>query len=129
MKKTKRSELWTQTKNKNSLGRHLVADFWFGKTIEDPKEIKRVLIEAAKRGKNVPLEFSFHKFNPHGITGILLLAESHISLHSWPEFGFVAIDIFSCGKKKFPERALKYLKSVFKPKKIEVTKIVRGKLK
>jgi S-adenosylmethionine decarboxylase len=130
MKKTKRS-LWAigKSKKQNSLGIHLIADFWFGKKIEDPKELKKILIEAAKKSGNVPLKFSYHKFNPHGLTGVLLLAESHIAFHSWPEFGYLAIDIFSCGKNAKPEEALKYLKKVLKPNKIEVSVIKRGNLR
>jgi S-adenosylmethionine decarboxylase len=130
MKKTKRS-LWTieKLKKQNSLGIHLIADFWFGKKIEDPKKLEKILIEAAKKSGNIPLKFSYHKFNPQGLTGVLLLAESHISFHSWPEFGYLAIDVFSCGKKARPEKALKYLKKVLKPKKVEVSIIKRGKLK
>jgi S-adenosylmethionine decarboxylase len=130
MKKTKRS-LWAvkKSKNQNSLGIHLIADFWFGKKIEDSKKLEKILIEAAKRTGNTPLEFSYHKFNPQGLTGVLLLAESHIAFHSWPEFNYLGIDIFSCGQKAKPERALKYLKRVLKPKKVEISIIKRGKLK
>jgi S-adenosylmethionine decarboxylase len=129
MKKTKRS-LWAKRKLKKqkSLGIHLIADFWFGKKIEDPKELERILIEAGKKSGNIPLKFSWHKFNPQGLTGVLLLAESHISFHSWPEFEYLALDIFSCGKKAKPEKALKYLEKVFKPKRIEVKILKRGKI-
>jgi S-adenosylmethionine decarboxylase len=129
MKKTKRA-LWAgrKLKKKNSLGIHLIADFWGGKNIEDPKELERVLIEAAKKSGNIPLNFSYHKFNPHGLTGVLLLAESHISFHSWPEFEYLAIDIFSCGENAKPEKALEYLEKIFKPKRIEVKTLKRGKI-
>jgi S-adenosylmethionine decarboxylase len=128
--KTKRS-LWAvrKSKNQNSLGIHLICDFWFGKKIENPKKLEKILIEAAKRTGNTPLEFSYHKFNPQGLTGVLLLAESHIAFHSWPEFNYLGIDIFSCGQKAKPERALKYLKRVLRPKKVEVSIIKRGELK
>jgi S-adenosylmethionine decarboxylase len=105
---------------------HLIADFWSGKKIEDPKRVKKILIEAVKRAKNTPLEVSIHKFNPQGITGVVLLAESHIAIHSWPEFDYLAIDIFTCGQKAFPKKALDYLKKVFKPKKVKIFKIERG---
>jgi len=129
MKKTKRS-LWAKKKLKKQkpLGIHLIADFWGGKIIEDPKELKKIFIEAAKKSGNVPLKFSYHKFNPHGLTGVLLLAESHISFHSWPEFEYLALDVFSCGKKAKPEKALKYLEKVLKPKKVELKIIKRGKM-
>jgi S-adenosylmethionine decarboxylase len=121
MKKTKRAK-------RNFIGLHLIVEFWQGKAIEDKKEIKKILIEAAKRAKNTPLKVALHKFLPQGITGVLLLAESHITLHYWKEFDYLAIDIFTCGKKTFPYKALDYLKKKFLPKKIEVKEIKRGKL-
>ncbi len=126
MKKTKRSKTWAKTKYQRPIGIHLIADFWFGKSIEDPKELGDLLIEAAKKAGNKPLNFAFHKFQPQGITGVLLLAESHIAVHSWPELNYLAIDIFTCGKKTFPERALKHLKEKLKPKKVKVYKFKRG---
>jgi S-adenosylmethionine decarboxylase len=130
MKKTKRSS-WAirKSKKQKSLGMHLIADFWFGKKVEDPKKLEKILIEAAIKAGSTPLKTSIHKFNPQGITGVLLLAESHISWHSWPEFNYLAIDIFTCGKKAMPQRALKYLKKVLRPKKVEVLMIERGKIK
>jgi S-adenosylmethionine decarboxylase len=127
MRETKRSS-WAieKLKNQKSLGTHLIVDFWFGKKIENPRRLEKILIEAAKKTGNTPLKFSYHKFNPHGITGVLLLAESHIAVHSWPEFNFLAIDIFTCGNKAMPEKALKYLKRIFKPKKVKVLKVERG---
>jgi len=104
----------------------LIADFWGGKIIENPKELEKIFVKAAKKSGNIPLKFSYHKFNPHGLTAVLLLAESHISFHSWPEFKYLALDIFSCGKKAKPEKALQYLKKILKPKKIRVTTLKRG---
>ena len=126
MAKTKRSWKWAKEKNQKYAGIHLLAEFWGGKIIENSKEIERILIGATKKAKNIPLKVAIHKFNPQGITGVVLLAESHIALHSWPEFNYLAIDIFTCGGKAKPRRALNYLKKVFKPKKVEVKEIKRG---
>jgi len=110
-------------------GIHLIVEFWGGKIIENPKEIERILIRAAKEAKNIPLKVITRKFQPHGITGVVLLAESHITLHSWPEINYLAIDIFTCGDKTFPYRALDYLKKKFKPKKTKIKKIKRGEIR
>jgi len=110
-------------------GVHLLADFWSGKIIEDPQKLKKILIEAAKKSKNDPLEITIHKFSPQGITGVLLLAESHIALHSWPEINYLAIDIFTCGEKAVPQKALEYFRKKFHPKKIEIKRIKRGVLR
>ncbi|MDI6603352.1 MAG: adenosylmethionine decarboxylase [Patescibacteria group bacterium] len=138
--KTKKSILWIpQNKKPRSkasllrdkqkyIGTHLIVEFWNGKNIENPKELERILIRAAKRAKNIPLEVAIHKFSPQGITGVVLLAESHIALHSWPEINYLAIDIFTCGKKAFPHKALDYLKREFKPRKVEIKEIKRGKI-
>lgn len=126
-RKTKRSILWIlQDKNQKYAGIHLIADFWYGKNIENSKEIKRILITAAKKAKNIPLEVYIHKFSPQGITAVILLAESHIAIHSWPEINYLAIDIFTCGREAMPDNALEYLKKEFQPKKIVIKKIKRG---
>ena len=129
-KKTKRSIQWVrQNKKLEYAGVHLFAEFWYGKIIEDPKEIKKILIGAVKESKNTPLEVVVHKFSPQGATGVILLAESHLSIHTWPEIDYVAIDIFTCGEKAAPYKALNYLKKKFKPKKVEVKAIKRGILR
>jgi S-adenosylmethionine decarboxylase len=130
IQETKRSSRWDlgKTKKLNYAGIHLIAEFWNGKIIEDPKEIEKILILAAKKSGNTPLKTVIHKFSPQGITGVLLLAESHIALHAWPEWNYLAIDIFTCGNKTMPRKALNYLKTIFEPKKVEVQEIKRGKI-
>jgi len=125
-KKTRRSSLWVKEKNQKYLGIHLIAEFWGGKIIENSKEVEEILIGATKSAQNTPLKIAVHKFNPQGITGVVLLAESHIALHLWPEFNYLAIDIFTCGDKAKPFKALQYLRKKFKPKKVQVYKIKRG---
>lgn len=126
MAKTNRSIKWVPTKKQKYAGIHLLAEFWGGKVIENSKEIEKILIGATKAAKSIPLKVTIHKFSPQGMTGVVLLAESHIALHSWPEFNYLAIDIFTCGDKAKPRRALNYLKKAFKPKKVEVKEIKRG---
>jgi len=132
-KKTKRSIQWV-IKKKNSIiqkqqkfaGIHLIAEFWNGKTIDNSKKLKKVLIGAVKASKNTPLNIVIHKFSPQGITGVVLLAESHLAIHSWPELNYTAIDIFTCGQKAMPQKALEYLKKVIKPKRVEIKEFKRG---
>lgn len=126
--KTKRSRQWVRPieKSKKFVGILLAVDFWSGRIIEEPKEIKRILINACKKANNTPLKIIIHKFQPQGITGIILLAESHISIATWPEINYVAIDIFSCGKKAMPKKAFEYLKKEFQPKRIKIREIKRG---
>lgn len=126
MAKTKRSVQWIKAKNHKYAGVHLIAEFWHPRKIENRAVLKKILVTAAKRSDNIPLETAIHKFSPQGVTAVILLAESHIALHSWYEFGYLAIDIFTCGDKARPEMALKYLEEQFRPRKVEVRKIKRG---
>lgn len=129
LQKTKRSTLWIPQKRKQKYaGIHLIAEFWDGKDIKSSKELKKILITAAKKAKNTPLKVSVNKFLPQGITGVILLAESHIALHSWPEMNYLAIDIFTCGCKGMPRRALEYFKREFRPTRVEIKEITRGKI-
>lgn len=136
MKVTKREKIWVQEriqKNQkrnieNYLGIHIIAEFWYAKIIDDEKRIKKILVEAVKRSKSIPLEIAIHKFHPQGITGVIILAESHIALHAWPEYNYLAVDIFTCGKETTPFKALEYLKKEFKPKEVEVKVVKRGKI-
>ena len=125
VKKTKRSIKWVNAKKQKYVGIHIIAEFWGSKIIEDSKKIEKILVRAAKEGGNTPLKVTIHKFLPQGITGVVLLTESHITLHSWPEYEYLAIDIFTCGNKSFPEKSLDYLKREFKPKKVKVIMIKR----
>ena len=127
--KTKRSIQWVILNRRQKYsGIHLIAEFWRGKKIEDPKELKKILLGAVKQAKNTPLDVAIHKFQPQGITGIVLLAESHLAIHTWPELDYIAIDIYTCGDKANPEKALEYLKEKFQPKKVEIKKIKRGRI-
>lgn len=127
--KTKRSIQWVLDNRKQKYaGVHLTAEFWYGKIIESREETKGLLVKAVKAAKSKALEVMIHKFSPQGLTGVVLLAESHIAIHTWPEFNYIAIDIFTCGDKARPMRALRYLKKELKPKKVEIKEIKRGKI-
>ena len=107
-------------------GTHIIADFFGGKRIENPAMLQKLLCRAARKGSNKPLEFVSHEFSPQGITGVMLLAESHIAVHTWPELSYIAVDIFTCGERSKPEKALKFLQEALQPKNILVQKIKRG---
>jgi S-adenosylmethionine decarboxylase len=128
--KTKRSIQWVIGANQKNkfkyAGIHLLAEFWHPKTIEDKEDLKKILIAAAKEANSIPLGVKIYSFSPQGITGVVLLAESHIAIHSWPEFDYLAVDIFTCGDKSIPDKALEYLKKKFEPKRVEIKKIKRG---
>ena len=82
-----------------ALGKHIILEVYgcsFEK-LNDLEGLRRVMVEAAKRAGCKVLGTFEHKFSPHGVTIVVAVAESHISIHTWPEFGYAAIDIFTCG--------------------------------
>ena len=91
-------------------------------------QTEAALLEAAERCGATIIEHHFHQFSPHGVSGMILIAESHLSVHTWPENGFVAVDIFTCGKNMRPEVAIEVLEGAFNAERVNVMKVTRGDL-
>lgn len=110
-----------------ALGRQFVVEMWgCNGNINAPGVIRKALEEAVRRANATLLDLRVHTFNPHGVSGVAVIAESHISIHTWPEHGYAAVDIFTCGEKSRPEAALEVFREVLKPKRMEVIEIKRG---
>ena len=109
------------------LGRHLLLELFDCdlKIIGDLEMVRAVLIESAKHARVTVVDAVFHEFNPHGITGVVVIAESHISIHTWPEHFYAAADIFTCGNKAMPHIAATYIAKEFRAKRTSVMEIVR----
>lgn len=108
------------------IGKHIIADFWGCEYEGSAKDFENLLLEAAKVSNASVLDTIFHQFKPNGATALLLLAESHISIHTWPEHGYIAVDVFTCGTKMKPQLAIDYLKNKLKPERSEIQTIDRG---
>ena len=109
-------------------GTHLLLDFWGAANLTDPDAIDRALRDAAEAAGATILHGHFHHFSPNGgVSGVLVLAESHISIHTWPERDFAAIDIFMCGDCN-PYLGLPLLKAAFQPSSITANEAKRGLL-
>lgn len=107
-------------------GTHLLLDFWGATNLCDPALIDRALREAAEAAGATILHGHFHHFSPNGgVSGVLVLAESHISIHTWPERDFCSIDIFMCGACN-PYMGLPALKAAFQPASINLSENRRG---
>jgi len=107
-------------------GTHLLVDLWGASNLADPDHIDRALREAATTAGATILHGHFHHFSPNGgVSGVLVLAESHISIHTWPERDFAAIDIFMCGACN-PYDGIPALKAAFKPDRIGLGEQRRG---
>ena len=93
--------------------------------LDDEAYIRGVLVNAAECSGSTLLAVSSHKFEPHGVTAIALLAESHISIHTWPEKGIAVCDVFTCGDTAIPEIGVEYMKEQLKATDIVSHEFVR----
>lgn len=112
----------------NVLGTHVLLELrdCDPQLLNDLPYIRRELLNAAQQvGAHVVGE-SFHQFAPQGVTGILSIAESHISIHTWPELGYAAADIFTCGDQTMPDQAAESIIQALKCHDPQITQIRRG---
>ena len=94
--------------------------------LDDTERVAGALLDAADRARTTVLGSSFHKFSPQGVSGVVVIAESHISVHTWPEFGYAAVDVFTCGDHAMPRRAATSLVEAFAPTNHDIKVIARG---
>jgi len=110
------------------LGCQLIVDFYDCNCeyFDDLEWVENVMIEAANCASATIVDVVFHKFNPIGISGVVVIAESHLAIHTWPEHGYAAIDVFTCGDVLDSEAAISYLAAQFRCRRRSVTKVARG---
>ena len=112
----------------NALGKHLLLELkdCDKEVLNDLSFLKDVLLTAASESGATVLGESFHQFNPHGVSGVVVIAESHLVIHTWPEYGYAAADIFTCGDSVQPEKAAEVLIEKLGSKNHSITEIPRG---
>jgi S-adenosylmethionine decarboxylase len=83
-----------------ALGTHLLIELrdCNPEILKSLEKVRKILVSAAKEAKATIINNSFHEFNPFGISGVVVIAESHLTIHTWPEYGYAAVDIFTCGE-------------------------------
>jgi S-adenosylmethionine decarboxylase len=94
--------------------------------LDSIKEVREALLRAATRAKATVLGNSFHQFSPQGVSGVVVIAESHLSIHTWPELGYAAVDVFTCGDHAMPHRAAEFLVEAFAPEHFDIRELPRG---
>jgi S-adenosylmethionine decarboxylase len=111
-----------------SLGRHLLLELYecSSEVLNSLESVKTALVEAAKRADATIIDVVFHEFNPFGISGVVVIAESHLSIHTWPEYRYAAVDIFSCGDSIKPAEAANYLVEQFQAGRASCVEVKRG---
>lgn len=119
----------TNSSRFESLGRHLVADFYDcpPEKLTNTSALINILKDAARAAKVEVIGEYSKKFDLHGgVSAIIIIKESHLSIHTWPEYGYAAIDIYTCGKSIDPWKALEVVQNELRPNSIAVMEVKRG---
>ncbi len=110
------------------LGQHVLAEFFEcdPNILNNVSLVEKLMIEAALECGATIVQKCFHMFNPYGVSGVVIIAESHLAIHTWPELGYAAVDLFTCGDKCDPKISYAYLKKMFNSKNASFTELKRG---
>jgi spermidine synthase len=100
----------------NALGRHILVEFYncAPELMNDVTHIEKSMVEAAETAGATVINSTFHHFSPYGVSGVVVIQESHLAIHTWPEYGYAAVDLFTCGDSVDPWVSYKYLEEAFK---------------
>ncbi|MEM4611851.1 MAG: adenosylmethionine decarboxylase [Candidatus Nitrosocaldus sp.] len=110
-----------------ALGYNIFADMYgCDNVLDDVEYLRGVMKEAAIKGNMSIVRTIFHRYETHGVTGVVIVKESHLAIHTWPEYSFASVDIFLCGTKSNPYEALRYIELKLRPKKVYTHSIERG---
>jgi S-adenosylmethionine decarboxylase len=110
------------------LGRHLIVEYseCDKRNLDDVRLLEEGMCEAVRRSGATIVRSVFHRYNPQGVSGVVVIAESHISIHTWPEYGYAAVDFFTCGESVDPYKAHEYLASVLGAGSANIQELKRG---
>lgn len=114
-----------------ALGRQILVEFYDSdrNVIDDVEAIESTMLESVLASGATVVSHNFHKFSPHGVSGVVVIAESHVTIHTWPEYGYAAVDIFTCGETIDPWTIQEHLQQSFKSKKVSSMEMKRGLFK
>jgi S-adenosylmethionine decarboxylase len=107
-------------------GVHLIVDLHGAEGLNDIDLIDATLRRCVAAARATLLHIHLHHFHPNGVSGVAVLAESHISIHTWPDIGYAALDVFMCGKAE-PDACIPILRSAFKAQRVAVNELLRGR--
>ena len=121
-----RKDFFVERNGARYAGTHLLIDLWGAQRLDDIEFVRRTLVDCVDAAGASLLHIHLHHFTPNqGVSGVAVLAESHISIHSWPETGYAALDVFMCGAAE-PHKAVEVLRRNFKPSTVAVEEVMRG---
>jgi S-adenosylmethionine decarboxylase len=112
----------------NALGRHVLAEVHGcePQVLNDLGAVERIMVEAALNAGAEVREVAFHKFSPQGVSGVVVISESHLAVHTWPEHAYAAVDVFTCGDSVNPWEACRHIVEQFGAKQFTASETLRG---
>ncbi|WP_407269074.1 adenosylmethionine decarboxylase [Radiobacillus sp. PE A8.2] len=112
----------------DTMGRHVIAEMWDCniEKLNDMPLIEQIFVNAALKAGAEIREVAFHKFAPHGVSGVVIISESHLTIHSFPEHGYASIDVYTCGDIIDPNVAANYIAEELESKTCEAVEVPRG---
>lgn len=112
----------------NALGKHVIAEFYECdyETINNHELVEDIMLKSVDLSGATTIKSVFHRFSPYGVSGVVVVSESHFAIHTWPEYGYCAVDVFTCGDLIDNQAALDYLKEKFGSKNVSVVEMKRG---
>ena len=112
----------------NALGMHLLLEMQgcTASLLDDAVSCRRILYDIARKSGMTPLKDTFQTFTPQGFSGVVLLAESHVSIHTWPEFGYAAVDFFTCNMATDMDLVERLFIEAFQPSDLQTKLLYRG---
>jgi S-adenosylmethionine decarboxylase len=112
----------------DTMGRHVISELWGcdSEKLNDMNFIEQLFVEAALKAGAEIREVAFHKFAPHGVSGVVIISESHLTIHSFPEHGYASIDVYTCGDRIDPNVAADYISEALGATKRENLEVPRG---
>lgn len=113
-----------------SLGQQIVAEFYEcdNDILNNPALVEEIMCDAAIKAGATIVTKTFHTFSPHGVSGAVIIAESHLAIHTWPEYGYAAVDLFTCGDTVDTEAAYRTLKAGLRSRRASTMEMKRGQL-
>jgi S-adenosylmethionine decarboxylase proenzyme len=110
------------------LGEHYLIELYEcqNDALDNVQLVSETMLEAARLAGATIIDERFHKFSPQGVSGVIVIAESHLSIHTWPELGYAALDLFTCSHDLDMQQAMDLLKRVFSPGDVQVRYVPRG---
>ena len=112
----------------NALGKHILAEYYGcdASILNNLELLEQSMLEAVMKSGATIIDSTFHQFSPQGVSGVIVIAESHMAMHTWPEYCYTAIDFFTCGNRVDPYKAFDFMNEILKPEKCSTKELLRG---